>query len=160
MNSSEFLTPHSPILAFAFYKNHQRKYITTRIIKRMLTKFILTISPRVKLIAYSSTVVGVNPISKLSSKSVFTAPSDKKEPMISPTSPPTTAANIKAIIKNVISRPFKPSLPRLIQNKIELPAPGGSLQTLSFPSDRSSLFKKVGYGSKYIFPVFRSQDLL
>jgi len=61
----------------------------------------------VKAIAYNSTVVGLSPISILFLKSVFTAPSGKNEPMMSPTSPPTTAPKIKAIIKKVISRPFK-----------------------------------------------------
>ena len=111
MNSSEFLTFNFLILTSVTYINHHRKYITTKMMKRMLTKFILTKSPMVKLIAYSSTVVGLNPISTLFSKSVFTAPSGKNEPMISPTSPPTTAPKTKAIIKKVISRPFKSFTP-------------------------------------------------
>ncbi len=83
----------------------------------MLTKFIFTKSPMVKLMAKSSTVSGLNPMEMLFWNKVFTAPSGMNEPIMSPISPPTTAAKIKAISKNVISRPFKPFAPYLSEPK-------------------------------------------
>jgi hypothetical protein len=85
--------------------------------KRMLTKFILTVSPIVKLRVYSSRVSGPNPMEIVFSKSVFTAPWGRNVPMISPINPPTTAASTKETNKKVTSLFFNSAFPYLFFSK-------------------------------------------